>query len=52
MTAEIYEEAIQCRSEEELHEYARHNLNRGFTKLEIAALMKVIRERNIDAADD
>ena len=42
MNAEIYTEAIRCNSEEELKEYARQNLNRPFTDLEIAALMKVI----------
>jgi hypothetical protein len=46
MNAEIYEEAIQCNTEEELHEYARKNLNRDFTELEIQALMRVIREQN------
>ena len=42
MNVEIYTEAIECNSEEELKEYARKNLNRPFTDLEIIALMKII----------
>jgi len=42
VNAEIYTEAIRCNSEQELYEYARKNLNRPFTDLEITALMKVI----------
>ncbi len=45
MNVEIYTEAIQCNSEEELQEYARKNLNRPFTDLEITALMKIIAGR-------
>jgi hypothetical protein len=42
VNVEIYTQAIRCNSEEELQEYARKNLNRPFTDLEITALMKVI----------
>jgi len=42
VNAEIYTEAIRCNSEQELHEYARKNLSRPFTDLEITALMKII----------
>ena len=42
MNVEIYTEATLCNSEEELKEYARKNLNRPFTDLEITVLMKII----------
>jgi hypothetical protein len=45
VNVEIYTEAIRCNSENELKEYARKNLNRPFTDLEITALMKIIAGR-------